>query len=538
MPQRVIGIDIGSYSVKVAVIERGFKSFSFVEFYERPVQYNELLTPDESRAIALQGLIDDFNIAWEVAAVGFPAQKVTSRLLTFPFSSSKKIDEAISFEVESFIPFDIEKVTLDYAVLWQEKNTSRIMAVYVQKLDLAKELSTLESVSIDPRYVCVEGIDFVNLVNLGMVPPEGAYAILDIGHEKSTVTICHGRNLGYIRAISIAGKTITQAIAKQLNVPYDEAERLKIEMGQIPLVDDEVMDDISKGVVTAIRGVLDEFLLHLRQTLFTFREMEDVPVEGIYLSGGSSRLPGLDRYLSDVMKMNVTYLNCLDFHFSKIDRGEAHRHVISQALALALKGVAGSGPDVNLRKGEFAFKGDVEKLVGSVRKVAIVAGAIIFLALVNFSAKYYSVKRQVDKLRDDVTTIVKQAMPDTPVRALGTPKAALSLIKSKQAEVDERIAQLNSMVGASPLNIMKDISEALPPRDQLKIEVVDLSIGEGRVTLSGVVDDFKTVDVVKQTFDKSSKFANVSTGNVSKGVKGEVKFKLSMDLAASVKQGS
>lgn len=90
MPQRVIGIDIGSYSVKVAVIERGFKSFSFVEFYERPVQYNELLTPDESRAIALQGLIDDFNIAWEVAAVGFPAQKVTSRLLTFPFSSSKK----------------------------------------------------------------------------------------------------------------------------------------------------------------------------------------------------------------------------------------------------------------------------------------------------------------------------------------------------------------------------------------------------------------------------------------------------------------
>ncbi len=35
--------------------------------------FNNEPDPDESKAIALQGLIDDFNIAWEVVAVGFPA---------------------------------------------------------------------------------------------------------------------------------------------------------------------------------------------------------------------------------------------------------------------------------------------------------------------------------------------------------------------------------------------------------------------------------------------------------------------------------
>jgi type IV pilus assembly protein PilM len=351
MPHRIIGIDAGSYSVKVAVVERSFRSFSFIEFYERQVQYNELLTSEECVAITIQGLMDDHDLNWDVACIGFPSQRVTSRLLTFPFGSAKKIGQAIQFEIESYIPFDIEDVVIDYATISQTKNLSRVMAVYVQKGDLVKMLSMFDSVNVDARYVCVEGVDQLNLVNLGMVPPEGAYAVIDMGHEKCTVTICQGRSLGYIRAISLAGKAITDAIAKKLGVPHDEAERLKIEMGQLPLVEEEIVDDISKSVIEAIKGVVDEFLLHLRQTIFTFKETENAPVEGIYLCGGTSRLPGIDRYISDVLKMNVTYLSCTDFHFTNIDRGDAHRHVIPQALALALKGVAGGGPDINLRKG-------------------------------------------------------------------------------------------------------------------------------------------------------------------------------------------
>ncbi len=536
MPHRIIGIDIGSYSVKVAVIERSFKSFAFTEFFERRIQYNDLLSPEESTSIAIQGLIDDFNLSWDVVCCGFPAERVTSRLITFPFGSLKKIDQTIEFEIESYIPFDVENVLIDYAVVWQTKEASRVMVVYVQKGDLVRELTMLGSVGLDPRFVCVEGVDLVNLINLGMVPPEGAFAVIDIGHEKTTLTICRGKRLGYVRAISIAGKSITAAIAKRLGVPLDEAERMKIEMGHIPHVAEEVVDDISRDVIAAIREVLDELLLHLRQTLFTYRETEDTPVEGIYLCGGSSRLPGMDRFFSDALKLNVSYLNCSDFHFTRLDRADAHRHVIPQALALALKGVAGGGPDINLRRNEFAFKGDVEKFGGSVRRAGIILGLLIVLALVNFTAKYYSVKGRIDKMREDIVTLVSQTLPNTPKRALQTPKAAIGLLKSKEQDVTDRIDQMGNIMGASPLDIFKEVSAVLPPRDQLKIEVGDLSIAGGKVSLSGVVDDFKTVDTVKQVFEKSALFDNVTTGNVSKGVKGEVKFKLSMDVVSGEKQ--
>ena len=87
--------------------------------------------------------------------------------------------------------------------------------------------------------------------------------------------------------------------------------------------------------------------------------------------------------------MNVTFLNCADFHFSRLDRADAHRHVIPQALSLALRATAGGGPEINLRQGDFVVKGDVEQFGGDVRKVGIVLGLIIFLPIINFTTKYY-----------------------------------------------------------------------------------------------------------------------------------------------------
>lgn len=531
MPQRIIGIDVGSYSVKVAEVERSFKSFSFTNFYERRIQYNELLSPEESVAIALQGIIDDNDLTWEMAGAGVPGQRVSSRLLTFPFGSTKKIDQTITFEMESHIPFDLDDVLIDYAVVWSTKEASKVLVVYLQKSEFAKDLSTLQGVGIDPRYMGVEGMELVHLVNLGMVPPEGAYAIVDLGHEKTTIAICQGKRLAYVRSVAIAGKTITEAIAKELELPFEEAEKIKIEMGHLPASEGELIDDLSKQVVKSIRSVLDALVLHLRQTIFSYRDTEDIPVEGIYLSGGTSRLPGIDRALSDALKQNVAYVNVLDFHFCRLEHGEGHRHVIPQALAIALRGVAAGGAhDINFRKGEFGFTGDVEKLGGSMRRVIIVLGLIVALALGHFTIKYYSLKSRLNKVQDDVASLVMQALPNTPKRSIKTTTAALSMIKGKEVELSDRIDKLGATMGLSPLDIMVEISKVLPSRKDIRLDVTNLSITQNRATFSGTTDTFESVDRIKQALEKSPLLRNVTAGNVRKGIKGEIKFDVAMEV--------
>lgn len=531
MPQRILGIDIGTYSVKVAEVVRRFRTFDFVGFYERRIQYNELLTHEESIAIALQGLIDDHHLQWDIAVAGFPGQRVSSRLLTFPFTGAKKIDQTVRFEIESFIPFDVNDVVIDYAVVASTKESSKVLVVYVQKGEVVKRLTMLEGAGVDPRHLCVEGVEAITLVNLGMVPPEGGYAILDIGHEKTTLSICHGHRLGYVRSISIAGRDITERVATRLGIPIDEAERLKIEIGHLPSEAAGEMDDLTRGVVQAIASVMEELVLHLRQTLFSYRDEQGVTVEGIYLSGGTSRLPGLDHYLSDTLKQNVAYVNPLDFHFTKLDLASAHRHVIAQALAFALKGVSsGSSPDIDLRQGEIAFKGDVEQLGGSMRSAAISVLVVIGLGLSYFTVSYYSLKTKLKKIESDIREMVVQAIPDTPARAVSSSRGALAVVKSKRSEIAERREKLRMLLERSPLDVLKEISSILPPRAEVTMNTEKISILADRVVLSGSTTSFESVDKIRQSLEKSKVFKSVTSGNVRKGSKGDVKFDLSLDL--------
>ncbi len=531
MAQKIIGIDVGSYSVKVAEVERSFKSFAFTHFYERRIQYNELLAPDESVAIALQSIFDEHDLAWEAACAGVKGQTVSARLLTFPFGSTKKIAQTVTFEMEGHMPFGLDEVLLDYSIIWSTKEASKVLVVYIKKSEFAKQLSTLQTIGVDPRVMGVEGLELVNLVNLGMVPPEGAYAIIDMGHAKTTIAVCQGKKLAFMRSILIGGAQITEAIAARLEVPLEEAERLKVEMGQMPASDADLMDDLSRDVVGAVREVMDALITNIRQTLFTFSDTQDMPVGGVFLCGGTSRLAGLDRALSDALKQNVSYLNVLDFHFSRLAEGEGAPQVMPQALAIALRGVAAGGAhDINFRQGEFAFTGDVEQLGGSMRRVVVAVILIVGLALGYFTMSYYSLKQRLTKEQTDAAGLVLQAVPGTQKKSLKSISSALAIVKSKEAEVKDRVTKLGEITGLSPLEVLKDISEGLPARTELKLDVTALNVGKSRATFSGTVDTFEAVDRVKQALEKSGKFRNVTTGNVRKGVKGEIKFDAAMEL--------
>ena len=531
MPQTILGIDIGTYSIKVAQIERSFKSFEFVNFYERKIQYNELLKPEESVSVTLQAMIDDIGLKWDQVICGYPGQKVSSRMVTLPFGSLKKIDQTIEFEMESYIPFDLADVLIDYHIINSSKEVSDILALYTVKDDFIRTLTLLQNCRLDPKIITVEQVEYLNLVHLGMVPPEGPYAILDIGHAKTNLTLCRGKKLSFVRSISIAGKHLTESIQKKLNVPADEAERMKIEMGQALQEQTETLDDLSRQVQEAMRETLEEFVLNIRQALFAYQDRQGEPVEGIYLCGGTSRLPGLDRYLSMSLKQNVTHIDCTSFHFAKLGKVTTHRAMMPQGLALALRSVAAAGmPDINFRRGEFAFKGDALKLGGTLRHLSIVLGLILFMAMAHFGVKYYVLSKKVKQLNAQVTDMVKQVLTVSP-KQIATPAGALKILQSEENKAKDRLNKLADIRGISALDIVKEISTRVPARKDIKLDVEDINIKGERMSLSGRTDSFIAIAKIKAALEGSKYFRKVTPSNVGKGIReGEVKFEMSMDI--------
>ena len=533
MTQKIIGIDIGTYSVKIACLERNFKSFDFVRFFERKIQYNELLKPEESMSLALQGLMEDSGISGDTVICGYPGQKTASRVLTFPFGGLKKIDQSIEFELENYIPFDLKESVIDYHVVASSKETSDVLALYSLKSQFVKWMELLKNSKLDPKIVAAEGVELLNLMVLGMVPPETPYAIVDIGHSKTNITLCKGKKLLFSRSVLFGGKYITESIQKALNVSVEEAEKIKIEMAQIHTGENaETLDELSRQVSEAVAKAMEELLLNLRQVIFSFQDKEGESIGGIYLTGGTSRLPGIDRLISIRLKQNVTHIDCTEFHFTKLEASQSHRSVMTQALALALRGFAAAGmPDVNFRRGEFVFKGDVTKLGGDLRHLGVALGLVVLVGLGQFGVRYVLMNQKVNALNQEIATMAKQVLPNAAANALSTPAAALTLLKSKQTEIKDRLAKLKGELNFTSLGVLKEISGKFPARGEVQIDIEDLNILTDRVRMSGRADSFVTVDKIKSALESSSLFKNVTTGNVRKGVKDEVKFDVSMELS-------
>lgn len=533
MAQIILGVDVGSYSVKVAEIVRSFNHFELRHFYERVIPYNDVLTPEESTTSALTGLVEENGLRWDSLITVIPGQSVACREISLPFGSAKKVEQTIEFELENFLPFPIDEVAYDYYIVRNDKTSSDVLVAYVTKAALGKFLSTMQGGGMDPRRVGVEGAELINLMHIGMVPPDGSYAMVDIGHSKTTLTICQGKRLVFLRTILIGGRHYTEAIAHAMHIPLEEAEKLKIEIGQLPIEGEESkLDEVTKTVVKAMQEVTNELVLQIRQTFFGYHDKNGEIVSGLYLSGGTSRIRGIDRYLSHRLKLNAIFLNCFDFHFCKIGQSEAHPQVLPMALAIALRGVAPVGlPDLNFRQGDFAYKGNVQQLGGGIKRAILAGAAILVLAIAYYGVRSYTLSNSVEQMNKEIKQIVKQAIPSVDEKTVTNPTAGLRVVRSKQTEVNERLQKLSGLLHRNNLSVIYEISSKLPPRADLPIDVDDLQFMDaGKVRLKGSTNSQESFNKIKTALMASPLFKNVA-GSAGPGtLKDTVAFDLTFDV--------
>jgi len=531
MSQLILGIDVGSYSIKVAEIERTVKEFHLVGFFEQPIVNAEALGREAATSQALARLFEEYNLSAQSVYTALPGQATSHRAIDLPFADFKKVDQTIEFEMENYVPLPLEELLIDYEFLNTSKTGSTVLVSYAKASDFVKFLNMMTGVEIDPRFVGSEPVELANVMKMGVLQPEGAYALVDLGHEKTNILIFLGPKLQFARTIMVGGRDLTKAIADSLNIPVAEAERMKIEMGQIG-PDVEGADQTTRDVAKAMQGPLDEILLHLKQTFMAFQEQKQEVVQALILCGGTSRLPGIDQYLSAKLRKNVSFLDCLDFPFNQLSDSNWCRPIAASALALAYRGVLGSGiRDIQFRRGEFAYKGEVKEYVGFIKQAGVMLAVVLAFAIGSFATSYWTLKGRVKNATAQVSTLAAQSLPDLPKKLLSSPKDIVSSLTGKITEAQEKKKKIDEETSLSVLDVLREFSATLPPRETLQLDVDDFTIASRRIRLQGRTTSFEAIDQIKESLIKSKMFKNVATENVKKGPKDEIRFSLSIELA-------
>jgi type IV pilus assembly protein PilM len=308
----LVGVDIGSSAIKVVELKAGGKGGNEYQLANLGL---EPLPPEaivdgaimDSGAVidAIQRLFTAQKIKTTEVATSVSGNAVIVKKISLPQMTTEELAESIHWEAEQYIPFDIQDVSLDYEVVegGGSGGNMDVLLVAVKKDKIGDYTSAISQAGKNPAIVDVDVFALQNCyeVNYG-IDAGRVVALLNVGASIMNINITKGATSIFNRDIAVGGNQYTDAIQKDLNLSFDQAEALKkgarVE-GANPDNLQPILQAVSENIALEIQKTFD---------FFKATSSED-RIDRIFLSGGTAKVKGLQELLADRFDAGVELLN-------------------------------------------------------------------------------------------------------------------------------------------------------------------------------------------------------------------------------------
>ena len=309
--KEVIGVDIGTSSIKLVELKEVSKGFQLQNFTVSPVPPQAIVDGAimDAGAIvdSLQSALQESRIKRKQVAMGLSGQSVIVKKISLPEMPEEELEESIHWEAEQYIPFDIDDVNLDFHILDSgtspEEGKMDVLLVAVKKDKIDDYTSLVIQAGLTPSIVDLDAFALQNAYELNYEVVSGKnIALVNVGAGIMNLNVMRNGVSTFTRDISIGGNQYTESIQKELNVSIDEAEQLKLgqQIGDIrPETVREIMAPVTESVALEIQRSFDFF----RATT------TDQDVDKIVLSGGCAKVANIDQILTEQLKIEVEISN-------------------------------------------------------------------------------------------------------------------------------------------------------------------------------------------------------------------------------------
>jgi len=486
LAQRIIGIDIGAESIGAVALEAGLRGYEVVSCARVAIEPAQPVASDEGegseaapasdgKARAFAELLGKLGGAKaDVVAVSLPGDQTATPTITLPFSESKKIEATLGFEVENLLPFDLEEALYDHQVLSQKSGQTELLVGVARHEEVGSFLAMLQANGVDPRVITLPGLANLALLTDLLVrekaPADAAEGLLDIGPDRTLLTIARG------------------------------AANERSQPGLI----------FTRAMGGAEQDALQHAVREIRQSLFSAQTRSRIPVRRLRVTGAFASVDGLCERLQRELGVPVERLEKLP--------GDPQGRIpaelqgpLGHAFGLALRGQA-RGRIVNLRKGPFAFRGDLDYLKGKVGRLVAFAAVLVLLVAGNVWMRTNDLRSHEEAL--------DRALCEQTQKVLGSCETDFNLALAKLQGGDTKASKIPT---ASALEVFSVVSDALPGVD-MRLEEIDATLE--RLRLRGTVDSFDAVDKVVAELKNARCVGDVKPGRVQKNREEKIEFTL------------
>ena len=310
----LIGIDIGSHAIKLVRVALTGNSYQLLDLALLPIPPDTVVDGVIGDLPAVQGMLRRLitleHITDKDVALALSGHSVIVKKVQMVRMSEEELANAMPYEAEQHIPFDVYDVNTDFQILNAtdaSPNRSGQMEVLLAaaKKGRVDELSQVaHSANLSAAVIDVDMLALINAFELNY-PDEmlgHVISLVHLGASMMTVLIVKDGLSTFQRDITLGGNQYTAALQKALGLSREDAEAVKL--GGRP------SNQAQADVLTVLRRVTEEVVAEIQRSFeFYLASAGDEPIERLYLSGGSSRIKGLSQVLASRLKLSVELLN-------------------------------------------------------------------------------------------------------------------------------------------------------------------------------------------------------------------------------------
>jgi type IV pilus assembly protein PilM len=298
----LVGLDIGSSAVKAVELKWSGKAYKVTAFGSEAVPPDSIVDgaviDGAAVADAIRRLFEARKIQTKDVAASLSGNAVIVKKITLPVMSEAELAESIYWEAEQYIPFDIQDVNLDYQIVdpgdaAAGKSTMEVLLVAAKKEKIADYTGVIAQAGRTAVVVDVDAFALQNAfeVNYGIQPGQ-VVVLLNAGASATNINILQGDQSVFTRDISIGGNAYTEALQKELNLPFEHADQLKR---------GEPVDGVTyEDARPVLRAVSENVMLEIQKTFDFFKATAAAErIDRIVVSGGASRAEGFLEMLTE-----------------------------------------------------------------------------------------------------------------------------------------------------------------------------------------------------------------------------------------------
>lgn len=303
----VVGIDIGSHSIKLCELGGGLGKMKVDRFAVLPLSEAAIIEDEIQKfpevVDTVKELIRLTGTKSKGVCIGLYGPNTMTKRMNVPEGSKEEVEDHVMWESEQYITFGADDSQIDYDVIGENEGGGKEVFVVAAHNDLISSFTEVfKEAKLSVKFVDLNVLALSNVFEAAHKDSEGSYLLLDMGASSTKIVIYKRGAPLFTKELPIGGGLITEEIQRQMAVSYEEAEDLKTTYDSKGNLPEEILNIVQSQIELQVNEIK-------KNVNFYITSGSTEKVDECFITGGNSLTAGMQDMLTQAMGIEVSRLD-------------------------------------------------------------------------------------------------------------------------------------------------------------------------------------------------------------------------------------